>query len=185
MNYYDILFAKKLAGEGGGGITPTGTLSVSANGTYDVTNYASADVNVSGGGSAFTLLNTITVSEDVRGVNVDVSAYGNDYDFFFIYIDFTLSSSDWLYFVRNGSTPSGGTYVNESRTGFKGFCSFMVNTNLFSNKKRGVVGSQSFSINSNTESYDYNNLYIYTYSSSKSIKSGSIVKIYGGKYADL
>lgn len=31
------------------GITPTGTLSISQNGTYDVTNYATADVTVSGG----------------------------------------------------------------------------------------------------------------------------------------
>lgn len=35
----------------GGGITPTGTIQIAENGTVDVTNYASAEVNVSGGGS--------------------------------------------------------------------------------------------------------------------------------------
>ena len=38
------------------GITPTGTLSITENDTYDVTNYASAEVNVSGSEMTETLL---------------------------------------------------------------------------------------------------------------------------------
>lgn len=56
----------------GGGITPTGTISITANGTFDVTNYASANVNVPTGGSSIQSGN-FTLQEDGKTFTVPLT----------------------------------------------------------------------------------------------------------------
>lgn len=93
----------KAIGGGGGGVKPTGTLSISSNGSYDVTNYAEAEVAVPlpSGTKQVTISDAGTTTEDVtdfeqveiitqglvkptgtkeiteNGTGIDVSAYAS------------------------------------------------------------------------------------------------------------
>ena len=163
-------------------VQPSGSLPITVNNTYDVTNYASVDVNVSGGGggSNIPLLGTVTVTSDTREFDIDLTDYQN-YNFFFVVADVTLSASDWLYYVKNGSSASGGTYDYSLTTH-----NFIIGAQL--NPLAGGNGVASGTV-ANTrlllESGAMTNLYVYAYASNKTIKAGSTFKIYGGNYADL
>ena len=140
-----------------------------------------------GGGGGISLLETITVTTDTRAVDIDMTPYV-DYDIVIILFDtLTIPSGDWLYTVRNGSSPSGGVYT-ASQSLFKGV--HIIIAELAGSINSGKTKREIFETSNGAQVYAatepaLTNYYLYTYSASRHIAAGSVIKIYGANYANL
>lgn len=126
-----------------------------------------------GGGGYFELLEEITVAEDVRAVNIDLTDYSGYRDLIIVE-NVTLSASDWMYYVRNGDTPSGGTYDNKT-AGKYGVCFAWLQSPTDESFLSLTPSTDNFSLTRGK----INNLYIYTYTASSRILTGGKFQIYG------
>ena len=84
------------ASGGNSGITPSGTMSITSNGPYDVTNYASANVNVANSGGIDT-----TIANDKAATASDI-AYGKQ-----VYVNGQLITGDVSVRSTNLASHSG------------------------------------------------------------------------------
>ena len=146
-------------------------------------------VDVSGGGGSgpISLLETITVPVDTRAINIGITDYSG-YNVLIITEDITLDSADWLYYVRNGSTPSGGNYNDGSKATHTGIMLWRLPLGGSAKVQLGFVSAGNFDqVNdySGNGTPNTTNVYVYTYKANNVIKAGSTFKIYGGHYADL
>lgn len=158
----------------------SGDKSITANGNnIDVTNYATVSVNVSGGGGGgfpAEFIKTLTVTENVNAFQFEYDATMAAYDYVYAMMDFTLTSSDWLYYsVNNGDEVYGLSHTTHKYP-------IVVESGDMSSKRVVLPSLGTGALKSISSGQS---IKIRTYVASKYIKAGSTISFWGWNYADL
>ena len=134
-----------------------------------------------GGGSPLTKLTEVTVTANVRSIVVAFPSDWFDYDFLVIKYDLTPSAKDWIYASSTGVGVSGNnTYTNVDVTEYRYVSSAASNGSVMR-----VMLPYFKTANMIVDVAPGDSLYLFTYSTSKRLVSGSSITVYGGHYADL
>ena len=170
------------AASGNGGIQPTGSTTLTENGEYDVSAYATATVDVSGSGDnmGFTLLRNVECQDNTqRSFNFQLTAEElQTYNFYLLDIDVEMTATDWIY-----ANAYANNYLGASKTGYNKlkyklpfFCAALPNNFPNTYYTHGMSNDfmQNYTANLST-----NPIRVYAYSSSTFFKAGSKIKLYG------
>ena len=178
---YDTTLVNSVTVNVSGGSVPTGSITISQNGTYDVTDYASAVVNVQPASPTLTLLDTITVSEQVSDIKWYLPAKFRANPILYVVGTVNVSASDWLYTQFDTLATNTASYTSKG-TSFNlayrivGYPKVTVDSKTIN----GYTLAQPVGTNrvTNTSKTSFEYLRIFPYTSSIKITSASL-SIYG------